>query len=98
MKQALSTRRLAISQTKSKARRKRWGKQFLRFDEVEGKTVEFVEMGTAAEFPCVEIGFADKTALLFLMDTRLTMEPAYSDWKTGDQRLLRRWPAKETGK
>src|SRR5260370_32852468 len=98
MKQALSTRRLAISQTKSKARRKRWGKQFLRFDEVEGKTVEFVEMGTAAEFPCVEIGFADKTALLFLMDTRLTLEPAYSDWKTADQGLLLIWPARETGR
>ncbi len=97
MKKALSTRQSAISQTKSKARRKRRGKQFFRFNEVEGKTVEFVEMGTAADFPCIEISFADKTALLFLMGTRLTMEPVYSDWKTGDQRLLRRWPAKETG-
>jgi hypothetical protein len=47
----------------------------------------------AADFPCVEIGFADKTALLVAMDTRLTMEPTYSNWKTGNQRLLRRWKA-----
>jgi hypothetical protein len=75
------------------ARRKRRGSQFLRFSEVKGKTVEFVEMCTDADFPCVEIGFADKTALHFLMDTRLAMEPTYSNWKTGNQRLLRRWPA-----
>jgi hypothetical protein len=74
-------------------RRKRRGKQFLRLNDVKGKTVEFVEMYTAADFPCIEIGFADKTALHFLMDTRLTMEPTYSNWKTGNQRLLRRWPA-----
>jgi hypothetical protein len=78
---------------KGPTRRKRRGRQFLRFDQVKGKTVEFVEMGTAADFPCIEIGFADKTALHFTMDTRLTMEPVYSDWKTGDQRLLRTWPA-----
>ena len=49
-------------------------------------------MCTAADFPCVEIGFADPTAMLGLMDTRLIMEPVYSDWKTGNQRRLRQWP------
>jgi len=76
-------------------RRKRRGKQFLRFPEVKGKTVEFIELGTSAEFPCVEIAFADRTAMLVLMDTRLTMEPVYSDWKTGNQRRLRQWPIVE---
>ena len=81
--------------SKNPARRRRRGGRFLRFREAEGKTVEFVEMYTDAEFPCVEIGFADKTALHFLMDTRLTMEPTYSSWKTGNLRMLRRWPATE---
>jgi hypothetical protein len=80
----------------SSARLERRGRQFLRFSEAVGKTVDFVEMGTAAEFPCVEIGFTDRTAFLFLMETRLTMKPAYSDWKTGDQRVLREWPPQET--
>lgn len=44
----------------------------------------------------MEIGFEDKTALLFLMSTRLTMKPAYSDWKTGNLRELRRWARRET--
>jgi hypothetical protein len=75
------------------AQRKRRRTQFVRFKDAKGKTVEFVEMYTSADFPCVEIGFADKTALHFLIDTRLTMEPTYSNWKTGNQRMLRRWPA-----
>lgn len=29
------------------------------------------------------------------MDTRLIMEPVYSDWKTGNQRRLRQWPVVE---
>jgi len=52
-------------------------------------------MCTAADFPSVEIAFADQTAMLVLMDTRLTMEPVYSDWKTGNQRRLRQWPVVE---
>jgi hypothetical protein len=75
------------------ARRRRRSRQLLRFSEARGKTVEFVEMCADADFPCVEIGFQDKTALHFVMDTCLTMEPTYSNWKTGNQRLLRRWAA-----
>ncbi len=78
------------------APRRRRGRQFHRFREAVGKTVEFVEMYTSADFPCVEIGFTDKTALHFLMETRLSLEPTYSDWTSGDQRLLREWPAQET--
>ena len=89
------TKKLRSSQQANPARRRRRGGRFLRFREAEGKTVEFVEMYTDADFPCVEIGFADKTALHFLMDTRLTMEPTYSSWKTGTLRMLRRWPATE---
>ena len=37
----------------------------------------------------------DKTALLFVMDTRLKMEPTYTNWKSGNQRILRRRPAVE---
>lgn len=95
MKTSSNNPKLTKTLGKGPARRKRRGSQFLRFRDVKGKTVDFVEMCTAAEFPCIEIGFADKTALHFTMDTRLTMEPTYSNWKTGNQRLLRRWAAVE---
>jgi hypothetical protein len=76
-------------------RRQRPEPEFLRFQEVQGKTVEFVEMSTNADYPSIEIGFGDKTALRFVMQTVLSMEPTYSNWKTGDERVLRAWPAIE---
>ncbi len=90
-------RREAQDTTRSTApiSRKRRGRHFLRFEQAVGKTVEFVEMYTAADFPCIEIGFSDKTALYFTMETRIAMEPCYADWKTGNQRVLSSWPEVE---
>lgn len=82
---------------KRPALRKPTRRQVLRFEEVKGKTVEFIEISADAEFPCVEIGFDDKTALLVLMDARITMEPEYSEWREGNQRMLRHWPVVECG-
>jgi hypothetical protein len=102
-RKALSSQHSAVSQGKTQPRksktsnnRKRRRTNTLRFPEVAGKTVAFIEMDWSAEFPCVEVGFDDRTALLVLMGTRLTMEPSYSDWKTGNLRDLRRWPRRET--
>lgn len=62
-----------------------------RFDEANGKTVEFVEFYTDDGFHCVEIGFDDKTAIDFTIEPTFYVEPEYSNWKTGNQRILRRW-------
>ncbi len=62
-----------------------------RFTEARGKTVDFVEFYTDSGFHCVEIGFDDRTALNFTIEPFFTVEPGYSNWKTGDQRILRRW-------
>jgi len=94
MKTSGKNRRAAAGKPLARRRPKR--RQALRFDEVTGKTVEFIEMRTDADFPCVEIAFDDKTALVVVMNTRLSMESSYSDWKTGNQRLLRQWPAVDT--
>jgi len=91
MKTSSKNRRATAGKPWARRRPKR--RPALRFDEVTGKTVEFIEMRADADFPCVEIGFDDKTALLVVMSTRLSMESSYSDWKSGNQRLLRQWPA-----
>ncbi len=62
-----------------------------RFTEARGKTVDFVEFYTDSGFHCVEIGFDDRTALNFIIEPAFTVEPGYSNWKTGNERVLRRW-------
>lgn len=67
--------------------------EVLRFDEARGKTVEFVEVDMNFDFPCVEIGFQDKTALHFVLGIAgFIAEPEYSVWKDGNQRVLKQWP------
>ena len=78
-----SSKKRRATAGKPSARRRPKRRPVLRFDEVIGKTVEFIEMKADADFPCVEIGFDDKTALVVVMNTRLSMEPSYSDWKLG---------------
>ena len=62
-----------------------------RFLEARGKTVEFVEFSTDSGFHIVDIGFQDRTALHFILEPTLSVEPGYSNWKTGNERILRRW-------
>ncbi len=78
--------------SKDPSPRKHRRKDLRRFPEVEGKTVEFVEVDMNFDFPCVEIGFRDKTALHLLLDIAgFTAEPQYSLWKDGNERVLKNW-------
>ncbi len=73
--------------------RRRRRRKILRFAEIAGKTVEFVEVDMTFDFPCVEIGFQDKTALHLLLGIAgFTVEPQYSAWKAGNERVLKAWP------
>jgi hypothetical protein len=42
------------------------GRRFYRFEEIGGKTVDFVEVFTAGEYHAIDVRFQDKTALLIL--------------------------------
>lgn len=77
--------------------RRRERPQLLRFDQIKGKRVEFVELSIDPDFPCIDIGLEDQTGLRFVMDERLTITPTYSDWKSGNERVLRSWKALEIG-
>ncbi len=76
---------------RSQDQRKKPGRGAFRFTEAKGKTVEFVEFYTGSDYHCVEIGFDDRTAMHFIIDPCFSVEPGYSSWKTGNERVLRRW-------
>ena len=68
--------------------------RLVQFPEARGRTVEKVELSTDSDFPCISIRFQDKTDLTVMIDPCLTFSASYSDWKTGNQRLLKRWRAR----
>jgi len=82
-------RTAAFSKTKFRKAKRRG--PFYRFNDVAGKTVEFVEFYTRGEFHCLDVRFQDKTSLAFIIEPGFTVEPDYSDWKTGNWRPLKRW-------
>jgi len=63
----------------------------LHFPEVKGKIVESVEIDAAVQ--AITILFQDKTALSFDLEPSLTVFPELSDFKTGNWRGVKRWPA-----
>ncbi|HKD14070.1 MAG TPA: hypothetical protein VKE71_05935 [Candidatus Angelobacter sp.] len=68
-----------------------WLRKVLRFPQAKGKIIESVEFSTELGYHCISINFTDKTSLNFEVEARFLVETDYSDWKTGNQRLLRRW-------
>jgi len=71
--------------------RKRRRRNFARFLEVKGKIVESVEVDPDVQ--AVVILFKDRTALSFDLEPRLTVFPELADWKTGNWKGIKRWPA-----
>jgi hypothetical protein len=75
-----------------KARRDATYARSVKFPQARGRTVEMVELSLDSDFQCVSIRFKDNTDLTVVIDTDLTFQAQYSDWKTGNQKVLKRWP------
>lgn len=67
-------------------------REFHRFEEIQGKTVDYAEVYTSGEYHSIAIYFQDKTLLHFTLDPGFTMETQYADVKTGNWRTRKRWP------
>lgn len=67
-------------------------RRFMQFADARGKVIDTVELLTAPDYHSISINFRDKTCLNFSVQTGFTVQPEYSDWKTGEQRILRKWP------
>jgi hypothetical protein len=44
------------------------------------------------DYNAVDLRFDDKTSLTFVIRPGFTVEPEYTDWKTGKYRPVKRWP------
>lgn len=67
----------------------------VQYTEMKGRTVERIEVYLSSDYPCVSVRFEDKTDFTVEIDARLVFTAQHSDWKTGNMRVLKRWPAIE---
>lgn len=77
--------------SRQKPRKPTFGR-IMEFAQARGRIVERVELITNPDYRCVSIRFKDKTDLSVVIDPSLTFKAQFSDWKTQDQRVLKRWP------
>lgn len=75
-----------------KARRDAPDARLVKFPQAKGRTVERVELSLDSDFQCVSIRFKDNTDLTVVIDTALTFRAEYSEWKGGNQKVVKRWP------
>jgi hypothetical protein len=73
-------------------RQRRLPSECVRYTEMKGRTVERIEVWLSSDYHCVSIRFEDKTDFTVEMDTRMICHALHSDWKTGNMRVLKRWP------
>lgn len=62
------------------------------FPGVRGKIVADVYLTPESDPKCVTLCFADKTELAINIEPSSSFTAAYSDWKTGNERVIKRWP------
>lgn len=85
---AVSDQHSAKSQTKNRQSQTR---RVVHYAQAKGKTVEDVEFSTSSDYHNISINFQDKTSLNLSIETGFALETDYSNWKTGNQRVLRAW-------
>ena len=61
---------------------------FHRFEEAQGKPLDYIEFFTAGEYHSIAVCFQDKTVMHFVIEPTFTVEPEYSDWKTSNWRRI----------
>ena len=90
-KAKLSVHRAQLHHAHRRKNPNHWLRKILRFPQTKDKTVEDVEFSTELGYHSISVNFKDKTSLNFAIDSSFTVETDYSDWKTGNQRVLHRW-------
>jgi hypothetical protein len=67
-------------------------RRFYRFNEAEGKTLNFVEVHLAGDHYAIDIHFKDLTTLHFVIERSLSVYTEYADWQSGKGDSIKRWP------
>ncbi|HWZ44255.1 MAG TPA: hypothetical protein VNW97_12320 [Candidatus Saccharimonadales bacterium] len=69
-----------------------FGGKRVSFPKMKGRTVDEIELNTSAEHHSIAVRFADQTELRLVLETGFTIRAEHMDMKSGNSRLLQRWP------
>ena len=75
-----------------RAPRNRPGRKLVRFANMKGRRIEEIELDTSSDYHSISICFTDKTELSLVLETGFTVRAEHADLKSGESRVLRRWP------
>ena len=62
------------------------------FPPVRGKVLADAYVTSEGDLNCVTLCFDDNTELVVDLEPCLRFTADYSDWKTGEQRVIKSWP------
>lgn len=62
------------------------------FPQAKGRTVKKIELTVTGDYHSLVIHFQDNTDLEVLIDPMLEFKTRLYDWKSGNQREIKRWP------
>jgi hypothetical protein len=75
-------------------KRKKWrARSAMDFREVEGKVLRQLAFDPSVDNQLFILIFEDETELCLAINPGFTVTADYSDWKTGDERVLKSWRA-----
>ncbi|HEX5433566.1 MAG TPA: hypothetical protein VFY05_04965 [Candidatus Angelobacter sp.] len=62
------------------------------FDEVRGKTLEDLSVSADSQANLITLTFNDKTEMTLDVEPGISVGAMLESWKTGNSRVLKRWP------
>jgi hypothetical protein len=80
------------TKTTRQTRQRRMPKGCVQYTEMKGRTVERIDVSLSSDYHCISVRFEDKTDFTVEIETRMVLTALHSDWKTGNMRVLKRWP------
>jgi hypothetical protein len=81
-----------MKESSSKKSAKPSSRRFIKLPQAKARIVDKIELTADGDIPGIVIRFQDNTDLQVLIDPVLTFRATLYDWKSGSQRVIKRWP------
>jgi hypothetical protein len=92
----MSSKNKTNGKTEKQLERNRNRRMRRKYPNVCGKVVKYIREDLSDSIPGITIQFTDGTSMTWCIRPRAEIEPELQDWKTGNGKILRRYPVLTT--